>query len=228
MDIPRAGRPRPRSAPCPTCPPSRSPPSPSKPGPIPSSTRWGTTSDRSTSSASGWACSARVRRGCCGGWSAGSTSAPTAIALDLALDRRRARSRDPVRTALPVLPRRSIAAVGSGPPSRSASTPSGCAASSPRSPAPRSPACRSRCRHAHTAWVEGPSANLPVDQLRERARGLALSLLELGEDVETTERQLHTWRLHPAIAHEAVAWAVARRTAVTQRVPRDDLPPEAA
>jgi hypothetical protein len=83
-------------------------------------------------------------------------------------------------------------------------------------------------QHAHTAWVEGPGTNLPVDQLRERARGLALSLLELGEDVETTERQLHTWRLHPALAHEAVAWAVARRSPVTQGVPRDDLPPEAA
>jgi hypothetical protein len=80
---------------------------------------------------------------------------------------------------------------------------------------------------AHERWTEGPSTSLPVDQLRERARGLALSLLELGEDVEATERQLHTWRLHPAIAHEAVAWAVARRT-ITQLLPRDDLPPEAA
>ena len=80
---------------------------------------------------------------------------------------------------------------------------------------------------AHASWVEGPSASLPVDQLRERARGLALSLLELGEDSEATERQLHTWRLHPAIAHEAVAWALERR-AVTRAVAQDDLPPEAA
>ncbi len=80
---------------------------------------------------------------------------------------------------------------------------------------------------AHRAWVEGPSTSLPVDQLRERARGLALSLLELGEDTEATERQLHTWRLHPAIAHEAVAWAVERRS-VTKLVARGDLPPEAA
>lgn len=80
---------------------------------------------------------------------------------------------------------------------------------------------------AHQAWTDGPSTTLPVDQLRERARGLALSLLELGEDTESTERQLHTWRLHPAIAHEALAWALERRT-VTQLVARDDLPPEAA
>jgi hypothetical protein len=82
-------------------------------------------------------------------------------------------------------------------------------------------------QQAHEAWVEGPGTAIPAEQLRERARGLALSLLELGEDAEATERQLHTWRLHPAIAHEAVAWAVERHL-VTTRVARDDLPPEAA
>ena len=82
-------------------------------------------------------------------------------------------------------------------------------------------------REAHHAWADGPGTGLPVDQLRERARGLALSLLELGEDVEATERQLHAWRMHPAIAHDAVCWATERR-AVTQPVARDDLPPEAA
>jgi hypothetical protein len=83
-------------------------------------------------------------------------------------------------------------------------------------------------QQAHQAWVDGANADtLPVDQLRERARGLALSLLELGEDPAATERQLHTWRLHPALAHEAVAWAVERRE-VTRLVPRGDLPPEAA
>ena len=80
---------------------------------------------------------------------------------------------------------------------------------------------------AHRAWTEGPGTDLPVEQLKERARGLALSLLELGEGPEATERQLHTWRLHPALAHDAVAWAVQRRS-VTRLVVRDDLPPEAA
>jgi hypothetical protein len=82
-------------------------------------------------------------------------------------------------------------------------------------------------QQAHEAWTEPPAPGLPVDQLRERARGLALSLLELGEGTEATERQLHGWRLHPAIAHEAVAWAVQHRQ-VTQRVAPSDLPPEAA
>jgi len=82
-------------------------------------------------------------------------------------------------------------------------------------------------QEAHAAWADPPAPSLAVDELRERARGLALSLLELGEDTEATERQLHRWRLHPAIAHEAVAWAVDHRQ-VTQRVARGDQPPEAA
>ena len=82
-------------------------------------------------------------------------------------------------------------------------------------------------QQTHEAWTDLPSPGLSVDELRERARGLALSLLELGEDTEATERQLHGWRLHPAIAHEAVAWATQHRQ-VTQRLARGDLPPEAA
>lgn len=82
-------------------------------------------------------------------------------------------------------------------------------------------------QEAHRTWVEPPPPSLPPDQVVERARGLALSLLELGEDGEAAERQLHTWRLHPAVAHDAVAWAQQRRS-VSRSVPRGDLPPEAA
>ena len=42
---------------------------------------------------------------------------------------------------------------------------------------------------------------------RRRGRQLALSLLELGEDVEEAERQLLRWRYHPALAREAATWA---------------------
>jgi hypothetical protein len=47
------------------------------------------------------------------------------------------------------------------------------------------------------------------DQVRRRARALALSLFELGEDYEGTERQLHRWAFHPAVTHDAVRWAQA-------------------
>jgi len=49
-----------------------------------------------------------------------------------------------------------------------------------------------------------------VEHLRRRARQLALSLLELGEDLEAGERQLLRWNFHPALAREAAAWAWER------------------
>ena len=47
----------------------------------------------------------------------------------------------------------------------------------------------------------------PAEGLRRRGRQLALSLLELGEDLEAAERQLLRWRYHPALARESAAWA---------------------
>src|SRR5690606_5961751 len=50
-----------------------------------------------------------------------------------------------------------------------------------------------------------------VEQQRRRARRLALSLLELGETDEQVEQQLHRWKIHPALAHDALRWAHDRR-----------------
>ena len=62
-------------------------------------------------------------------------------------------------------------------------------------------------QESHAAWQAGQLANPTVEKQRRRARQLALSLLELGEDFETSERQLLRWKFHPAMAHEAAAWA---------------------
>ena len=65
----------------------------------------------------------------------------------------------------------------------------------------------------HEAWVGLDNhlfRNDDVARMRERARGLALSLLDLGEDPSTAEQQLHRWRFHPAVAHEAMRWAIDR------------------
>lgn len=60
----------------------------------------------------------------------------------------------------------------------------------------------------------------PVEAMRTRCRTLALSLLELGEDANAAESQLHRWRFHPALAHESVVWARRRLTdALPSRVP---------
>jgi hypothetical protein len=62
---------------------------------------------------------------------------------------------------------------------------------------------------AHQQWVTRANDDA-ADQLRRRACRLALSLLELGEDAESCERQLHRWKFHPGIAREATAWAWRR------------------
>jgi hypothetical protein len=73
----------------------------------------------------------------------------------------------------------------------------------------------------HAAWVDRAPAALDADDLRDQARRLALTLLELGEDREATERQLQRWRFHPALASEATAWALDRHEAAV-------CPPDAA
>jgi hypothetical protein len=81
----------------------------------------------------------------------------------------------------------------------------------------------------HRRWQEVQIAPPDVSQLRQRARRLALSLLELGEDVEGAERQLHRWRIHPAMAREATAWALDRhRDAAEAASNSSDPPPPAA
>lgn len=67
-------------------------------------------------------------------------------------------------------------------------------------------------RTQHESW-QAPSPGRPGPaEMRQRARQLALSLLEIGEDVQATEHQLHRWRFHPAVAHEALRWAVEHAT----------------
>jgi hypothetical protein len=63
----------------------------------------------------------------------------------------------------------------------------------------------------HRHWTESRPTPVDPTQLRERAEQLALTLLEMGEDAAATERQLHRWRFHPAMAHAAVASAVEHR-----------------
>ena len=82
-------------------------------------------------------------------------------------------------------------------------------------------------RASHEQWTArtAPGTGLAFEHLRNRARHLALSLLELGEDGEATERQLHRWRFHPALAHDATAWAVTRHRQAREAAA---IPPVAA
>jgi hypothetical protein len=62
-------------------------------------------------------------------------------------------------------------------------------------------------REAHATWNERGVPATSATELRSRAKRLALTLVDLGEDFDATERQLHRWRFHPAMAHEATSWA---------------------
>lgn len=59
----------------------------------------------------------------------------------------------------------------------------------------------------HQALQEADLRVPALEAMRRRGRQLALSLLELGEDLEAAERQLLRWRYHPALARESAAWA---------------------
>ena len=60
---------------------------------------------------------------------------------------------------------------------------------------------------AHERWQADQLKRAIRPRRNAGGRQLALSLLELGEDVEEAERQLLRWRYHPALAHEATIWA---------------------
>lgn len=62
----------------------------------------------------------------------------------------------------------------------------------------------------HARWQDDNLRPPAPDEMRRRARRLALGLYQLGEDTPTVEHQLHEWHVHPAMAHDAVRWAQAR------------------
>jgi hypothetical protein len=70
-----------------------------------------------------------------------------------------------------------------------------------------------RLQAEHERWQQDQLQVPLAHQQRQRARHLALSLLELGEEVELTESQLLRWKYNPAVAREATSWALARHRA---------------
>jgi hypothetical protein len=60
---------------------------------------------------------------------------------------------------------------------------------------------------AHDEWNRAELARRDVVAARDRARRLALSLFEMGCDLDDVERELHRWHYHPAMAGAAAAWA---------------------
>jgi hypothetical protein len=71
----------------------------------------------------------------------------------------------------------------------------------------------------HEAAQHGGQPAPAAEGLRRHGCQLALSLVDLGEDQQTTEQQLRRWRFHPALATECAAWAVEERA--RRAVPRE-------
>jgi len=69
------------------------------------------------------------------------------------------------------------------------------------------------------------TARPTVDELRERARGVALSLAADGAELREIERGLHEHGVHPALAHAAARWAVEHP--MHRVAPEPPLPPAA-
>jgi hypothetical protein len=81
---------------------------------------------------------------------------------------------------------------------------------------------------SHQRWQDEQLRTPRAEQLRVRARRLALSLVELGEDVEATERQLTRWKFHPVLCREAAAWAWDRHLQALAALDPADPPDDAA
>jgi len=65
-------------------------------------------------------------------------------------------------------------------------------------------------RAAHDAWQEAQLGLRGEDAARRSARSLALTMLEIDPDGSAVEQRLTSWRIHPAVAHDATMWALDR------------------
>ena len=62
-------------------------------------------------------------------------------------------------------------------------------------------------QETHRVWTNPPSRPGTIEQMRRRARRLALGLFETGMARSAAEVELVRWRTHPSLAHEAARWA---------------------
>ena len=74
---------------------------------------------------------------------------------------------------------------------------------------------------AHARWQEQQLRTPSIERQQRRARQLALSYLEIGLDLDETERHLHRLGHHPAVAYEATRWAAHRHERALAEVLQD-------
>jgi len=71
---------------------------------------------------------------------------------------------------------------------------------------------------AHADWAEAHLADTPIAAARQRARRVAFTLLEQGDDPDHVERVLHAMGFHPSLCHESARWAYERHRAALDHV----------
>jgi len=62
-------------------------------------------------------------------------------------------------------------------------------------------------QESHRRWMAAAHRGPTLDEVRKRARRLALHLLDSGEAAQSVELELMRFGVHPAIAHEVTIWA---------------------
>ncbi|MCZ7535170.1 MAG: hypothetical protein M5T61_03990 [Acidimicrobiia bacterium] len=62
----------------------------------------------------------------------------------------------------------------------------------------------------HADWVQSQLDVPALDIARRRARRVAFTLLEQGDEPDHVERALHSVGFHPSVCREAASWAVQR------------------
>ncbi len=84
-------------------------------------------------------------------------------------------------------------------------------------------------QRAHEEWVAAQLAAPHREAERRNSRRLALTLVELGEDLGTTERTLGAAGFHPTVCRESSAWAWDRhRRAQAEVLARTEPEPPVA
>jgi hypothetical protein len=65
----------------------------------------------------------------------------------------------------------------------------------------------------HAQWAERQLAEAPLERARRRARRLAFTLLEQGDDPDHVEHVLRGVGFHPSVCHESARWAYEKHAA---------------
>ncbi len=83
-------------------------------------------------------------------------------------------------------------------------------------------------RAEHAQWTDAEDSEAPLASASKRARRVAFTLLEQGDDPGRVERVLFATGFHPSICHEAAQWAYDRHREALEEAEKIEVPDTAA